>query len=337
LRHPLIKNLKVGEKRERRQVRGRRGMQPLYLVTGGAGFIGSHIVEELVKKGERVRVIDNLSTGKRENLARLMDEIEFIEGDLRDPEAAAKAAQGSDFILHQAAIPSVPRSVKDPIGSTENNLNGTLHLLMAARDAGVKRVVYASSSSVYGDSPVLPKKEDFLPAPLSPYAASKLAGEYYCQVFHRVYGLETVSLRYFNVFGPRQDPLSPYAAVIPKFISLALAEKPLVVYGDGEQSRDFSFVANVVQANLLACRATGVAGEQFNVGCGEHITLNQLVQMLKEIIDADLKVEYTEPLPGDVKHSLADIEKAKKLMGFEPTILFGEGLRRTVEWFKSTT
>ena len=311
-------------------------MQPLYLVTGGAGFIGSHIVEELVKKGKRVRVIDNLSTGKRENLERLMDKIEFIEGDLRDPEATAKAAKGSDFILHQAAIPSVPRSVKDPIGSTENNLNGTLHLLMAARDAKVKRVVYASSSSVYGDSPILPKKEDFLPVPLSPYAASKLAGEYYCRVFHEVYGLETVCLRYFNVFGPRQDPLSPYAAVIPKFISLALAEKPLVVYGDGEQSRDFSFVVNVVQANLLACRSTGVAGETFNVGGGEHITLNQLVQMLKGIIDADLKIEYTEPLPGDVKHSLAGIEKAKKRMGFEPTIPFGEGLRRTVEWFKST-
>jgi len=311
-------------------------MQPLYLVTGGAGFIGSHIVEELVKKGKRVRVIDNLSTGKRENLERLMDKIEFIEGDLRDPEATAKAAKGSDFILHQAAIPSVPRSVKDPIGSTENNLNGTLHLLMAARDAKVKRVVYASSSSVYGDSPILPKKEDFLPVPLSPYAASKLAGEYYCRVFHEVYGLETVCLRYFNVFGPRQDPLSPYAAVIPKFISLALAEKPLVVYGDGEQSRDFSFVADVVEANLLACRARDIAGEQFNVGSGEQTSLNQLVQMLKGIIDADLKIEYTEPLPGDVKHSLAGIEKAKKRMGFEPTIPFGEGLRRTVEWFKST-
>jgi nucleoside-diphosphate-sugar epimerase len=311
-------------------------MKPLYLVTGGAGFIGSHIVDELIKKGERVRVIDNLSTGKLKNLKHLMDEIEFIEGDLRHPQEVAKAAQGADFILHQAAIPSVPRSVKDPIGSTENNLNGTLHLLMAARDAGVKRVVYASSSSVYGDSPTLPKREDFLPAPLSPYAASKLAGEYYCQVFHRVYGLETVSLRYFNVFGPRQDPLSQYAAVIPKFITLALAKKPLVVYGDGEQSRDFSFVANVVQANLRACSSMGVAGEQFNVGCGEQISLNQLVQMLREIIDPALKVEYTEPQPGDVKHSLAGIEKAHRLMGFEPLIPFGEGLHRTVEWFKAT-
>jgi nucleoside-diphosphate-sugar epimerase len=311
-------------------------MQALYLVTGGAGFIGSHIVEELIKKGERVRVVDNLSTGKLENLEHLMNEIEFIEGDLRHPEEAAQAVAGSDFILHQAAIPSVPRSVKDPIGSTENNLNGTLHLLMAARDAKVKRVVYASSSSIYGDSPTLPKKEDFLPAPLSPYAASKLAGEYYCRVFHEVYGLETVSLRYFNVFGPRQDPLSPYAAVIPKFITLALSKKPLVVYGDGEQSRDFSFVANVVQANILACSSTGAAGETFNVGGGEHISLNQLVQMLKEIVDPDLKVEYAEPRPGDVKHSLAGIEKAQKLMGFESAIPFGEGLRRTVEWFKAT-
>ena len=311
-------------------------MQPLYLVTGGAGFIGSHIVEGLVKKGERVRVIDNLSTGKLENLELLMDEIEFIEGDLRDPKAAAKAAAGADFVLHQAAIPSVPRSIEDPIGSTENNLNGTLQLLMACRDAGVQRVVYASSSSVYGDSLILPKREDFLPAPLSPYAVSKLAGEYYCQVFHQLFGLETVSLRYFNVFGPRQDPLSPYAAVIPKFITRALAQKPLVVYGDGEQSRDFSFVADVVEANLLACRARDIAGEQFNVGSGEQTSLNQLVQMLKEIISVDLQVEYTEPQPGDIKHSLASIEKAQRLMGFAPTIPFSEGLLRTVAWFKAT-
>jgi nucleoside-diphosphate-sugar epimerase len=311
-------------------------MQPLYLVTGGAGFIGSHIVEELVKKGERVRVIDNLSTGKRENLGLLMDEIEFIQGDLRDPKAAAQAAKGADFVLHQAAVPSVPRSIEDPIGSTENNLNGTLHLLMAACDAGVQRVVYASSSAVYGDSPNLPKREDFLPAPLSPYAVSKLVGEYYCQVFHQLYGLETVSLRYFNVFGPRQDPLSPYAAVIPKFITLALAKKPLVVYGDGEQSRDFSFVADVVEANLLACRAKDIAGEQFNVGSGEQTSLNQLVQLVKEIIDPDLKVEYTKPQPGDVRHSLAGIEKAQKLMGFAPITPFSEGLLRTVSWFKAT-
>lgn len=311
-------------------------MQPLYLVTGGAGFIGSHIVEGLVKQGERVRVIDNLSTGKLENLKLFMDEIEFIEGDLRHPEEAAEAAEGADFVLHQAAVPSVPRSIEDPLGSTENNLKGTLHLLMAARDAKVKRLVYASSSSIYGDSPTLPKREDLLPAPLSPYAASKLAGEYYCQVFHRVYGLETVSLRYFNVFGPRQDPLSPYAAVIPKFITLALTKKPLVVYGDGEQSRDFSYVADVVQANLLACGARGIAGEQFNVGSGEHTSLNQLVQVLREILDLDLKVEYAEPQPGDIKHSLAGIEKVQRLMKFEPLVPFSEGLLRTVAWFKAT-
>jgi nucleoside-diphosphate-sugar epimerase len=311
-------------------------MELLYLVTGGAGFIGSHIAEELVKRGERVRVIDNLSTGKPENLHHLMREIEFIEGDLLDQETTIQAMEGIDFVLHQAAIPSVPRSIQDPKGSTENNLNGTLHLLLAARDAGVKRLVYASSSSVYGDSPTLPKKEDFPPAPLSPYAASKLAGEYYCQVFSQVYGLETVSLRYFNVFGPRQDPLSLYAAVIPAFIAAALAKRPLVVYGDGEQTRDFSFVANVVQANLLACEVEGIAGETFNVGGGDQTSLNQLVKELQMIVNTDLKIEYADPRPGDVKHSLASVEKAQKFMGYESAIQFGEGLRRTVEWFAST-
>jgi nucleoside-diphosphate-sugar epimerase len=311
-------------------------MQTVYLVTGGAGFIGSHIAEELVKRGGRVRVIDNLSTGKRENLQHLMSKIEFIEGDLRDQETTARAVDGVDFVMHQAAIPSVPRSIQDPKGSTENNLNGTLHLLLAARDAGVKRVVYASSSSVYGDSPTLPKSEDFPPAPLSPYAASKLAGEYYCQVFSQVYGLETVCLRYFNVFGPRQDPLSLYAAVIPAFIASALTKKPLVVYGDGEQTRDFSFVANVVQANLLACEADGVVGETLNVGGGTQTSLNQLVKELRAIVTTDLHVEYAEPRPGDVKHSLASVEKAKRLMGYDSVIPFGEGLRRTVEWFAST-
>jgi nucleoside-diphosphate-sugar epimerase len=310
-------------------------MQTVYLVTGGAGFIGSHIAEELVKRGEQVRVIDNLSTGKRENLQHLMSEIEFIEGDLRDQEATARAVKGVDFVLHQAAIPSVPRSIQDPKGSTENNLNGTLYLLLAARDASVKRVVYASSSSVYGDSPSLPKSEDFSPAPLSPYAASKLAGEYYCQVFSQVYGLETVSLRYFNVFGPRQDPLSLYAAVIPTFIASALSKKPLVVYGDGEQTRDFSFVANVVQANLLACEAEGIAGETLNVGGGTQTSLNQLVTELQAIVNTDLTVEYADPRPGDVKHSCASIEKAKRLMRYESVVPFDEGLRRTVEWFAS--
>ncbi len=311
-------------------------MGRLYLVTGGAGFIGSHIVEELVRRGERVRVVDNLSTGKRENLQHLMGEIEFMEGDLRDLDTAMKSVEGADFVLHQAAVPSVPRSIKDPKGVTEHNVNGTLHLLIAARNGDVKRVVYASSSSVYGDSPLLPKVEDFLPSPLSPYAASKLAGEYYCQVFYQVYSLETICLRYFNVFGPRQDPLSPYAAVISKFINLAFGKEPLVVYGDGEQTRDFSFVANVVQANLLACEAEGVAGETLNVGCGDRISLNQLVEELKKIIDPGLNVEYAAPRPGDVKHSLASIEKARELLGYEPGVPFAEGLRRTVEWFEAS-
>jgi nucleoside-diphosphate-sugar epimerase len=310
-------------------------VQSLYLVTGGAGFIGSHIAEALVKRGERVRVLDNLSTGKRDNVQHLMRAIEFIEGDLLDQETTARAVEEVDFVLHQAAIPSVPRSIQDPKNTTENNLNSTLHLLLAARDAGVKRMIYASSSSVYGDSPTLPKREDFAPAPLSPYAVSKLAGEYYCQVFSQVYGLETVGLRYFNVFGPRQDPLSTYAAVIPKFIAAALAKKPLVVYGDGEQTRDFSFVGNVVQANLLACEAEDIAGEALNVGGGSQISLNQLINELQAIVNIDLKVEYTDPRPGDVKHSLASVEKAQKLMGYESAIPFDEGLRRTVEWFAS--
>ena len=305
-------------------------MERLYLVTGGPGFIGSHIVEELIRRGKRVRVIDNLSTGKRENLHHIAEKIDFIEADLRDLDVAVKGVRGADFVLHQAAVPSVPRSIEDPKGVTEHNVIGTLHILMAARDANVKRVVYASSSSVYGDSPLLPKEEDFFPSPLSPYAASKLAGEYYCKVFYQVYGLETVCLRYFNVFGPKQDPLSPYAAVIPKFIRMALEKKQLAIYGDGEQTRDFSFVSNVVNANMLACEVEGVAGETINVGCGEKISLNQLVEELRKIIDPNLKVKYSPPRPGDVKHSLASIKKARELLGYKPSVSFTEGLRKTV-------
>jgi len=312
-------------------------MRRMYLVTGGAGFIGSHITEELVRRGERVRVIDNLSTGKRENIQHVIHSIEFLEEDLRDLDAAMRAAEGVDFVLHQAAVPSVPRSIEDPTGVTEHNVNGTLNLLVAARDAGVRRFIYASSSSVYGDSPVLPKVEDFLPAPLSPYAASKLAGEYYCKVFYHVYGLDTISLRYFNVFGPRQDPLSPYAAVIPKFIERSLQKEPLVVYGDGEQTRDFTFVANVVQINLLACETAGGSGDAINVGCGERISLNDLVGELKRIIDADLVVQYDSPRPGDVKHSVAAMDKARDFFGYRPRVTFAEGLQRTVEWFQNKT
>jgi nucleoside-diphosphate-sugar epimerase len=311
-------------------------MRELYLVTGGAGFIGSHIVEELIKRGMQVRVIDNLSTGRRENLQHLMDEIEFVEGDIRNVTVVNRVMKGVHVVLHQAAIASVPQSIQDPKETTETNLNGTLHLLMAARDVGVRRVVYASSCAVYGDVPILPKVEDALPAPLSPYAAAKLAGEYYCRVFYQVYGLETVCLRYFNVFGPRQDPHSLYAAVIPKFITLAFAKKPLIVYGDGEQSRDFSFIENAVQANLLACEADEAVGETFNIGSGKKTSINQLVEELRKIFKADLSIAYNEPSPGDVKHSVANIEKAKRLLGYESTVSFRDGLRRTVEWYKTT-
>lgn len=248
-----------------------------YLVTGGAGFIGSNIVEELVDRNESVRVLDNLSTGRRENIEPFMDKIEFIEGDLRDLDAVRKAVEGVDYVLHQGALPSVPRSIDEPLTTNEVNVNGTLKVLIAARDAGVKRVVYASSSSIYGNSEVLPKREDMPPNPLSPYAISKLAGENYCRIFYQIYGLETVCLRYFNVFGPRQDPTSQYSAVIPKFINAMLNGERPIIYGDGKQSRDFTFVANVVQANLLACEANGVAGELFNVACGERYTLLDLI------------------------------------------------------------
>jgi len=310
-------------------------VKEVYLVTGGAGFIGSHIVDELVEKGVRVRVLDNLITGTLENLQRRMEKIEFIEGDIRDVATVKRAMNGVDVVLHQAAMVSVPLSIDKPKETTECNLNGTLHLLMAAREAGVRRFVYASSCAVYGNDPILPKVEDQPPAPLSAYAASKLAAEYYCQVYHRVYGLETVCLRYFNVFGPRQDPLSPYAAVIPKFITLALAKKPLVVYGDGEQGRDFSFVENVVQANLLACNTVGAVGETFNIGCGEEMSINQLVEKLKEIIKTDINVRYSDPNTGDIKHSVASIEKAQRLLGYTPTTTLIDGLHRTIEWYKA--
>jgi len=316
---------------------GEETMKSCYTVTGGAGFIGSHIVEELVRQGKTVRVVDNLMTGRRENLTGVMDCVEFIEGDLRDPNVAARAAKGADCILHQAAVPSVPRSIEDPQGITEHNVMGTLNVLIAARDAGVRRVVYASSSSVYGDSLTLPKVEDFVPEPLSPYAASKLTGEYYCRVFYRVYGLETVCLRYFNVFGPRQDPSSQYAAVIPKFIELALRREPLVVFGDGEQTRDFTYVSNVVDANLKAAQSNAGTGEVFNVGLGRRISLNDLVAELRELIDPGLAITYEESRPGDVKHSVAGIDKIRTLLDYTPGVSVTEGLRLTVEWLRART
>lgn len=306
----------------------------LYLVTGGAGFIGSHLCTALVERGERVRVLDNLITGRRANLAHLAGRIEFIEASITDEAATRQAAEGVSVIFHEAAIPSVPRSVKEPQLNHDANVNGTFNVLMAARDAGVKRVVYAASSSAYGETEELPKRETMLPAPLSPYAAAKLVGEYYCQVFTRVYGLDTVALRYFNVFGPRQDPTSPYSGVISKFVTSLLSGEAPVIFGDGEQSRDFTYIDNVVDANLRAAEAPAAAGEVMNVAIGERITLNQLLAELQQIIGTNLKANYAETRAGDVRHSLADISKAQRLLGYTPQVGLAEGLQRTVAWYK---
>ncbi|MDQ3010096.1 MAG: SDR family oxidoreductase, partial [Acidobacteriota bacterium] len=308
--------------------------QKLYLVTGGAGFIGSHIAEALVKRGDRVRVLDNLSTGKRENLAHIAGEIEFIEGDIRDYDTTRRAMTEVNIAFHEAAIPSVPRSVKDPQLNHENNVNGTFNVLMAARDAEVKRVVFAASSSAYGETEVLPKQEGMLPIPLSPYAVAKLVGEFYCQVFTRVYGLETVCLRYFNVFGPRQDPSSPYSGVISKFITTLLNGQAPVIYGDGEQSRDFTYIDNVVAANLSAAQSPVASGQVMNLGLCERTTLNQLLSELQRIIGASLPAHYEDARAGDIRHSLADITRAEQLLGYRPTVGLAEGLRLTVEWYQ---
>ncbi len=305
-----------------------------YLVTGGAGFIGSNIAHELVRRGETVRIIDNLATGRRKNLDGLLGKAEFIEGDICDPETIRRAVSGVDYVLHQAAIPSVARSVEDPLTTNRANVTGTLSVLIASRDAKVKRVVFASSSSVYGDSPTLPKMEDMPPSPLSPYAASKLIGEYYCKIFQSLYGLETICLRYFNVFGPRQDPTSQYAAVIPIFITAVASGRRPVVYGDGLQSRDFTFVENVVEVNLLACSAPKEAtGQIYNVACGERFSLLDLLDEMGRVLSKKADPIFEAARPGDVKHSLADISRAKKFLRFEPKVSFTEGLRRTVAWF----
>ena len=306
----------------------------MYLVTGGAGFIGSHIAEALVKRGDRVRALDNLITGRRENLSHIADRIEFIEGDIRDYDTALRAARGARVIFHQAAVPSVPRSVSEPALNHESNVNGTFNVLMAAREAGVRRVVYAASSSAYGDTETLPKHEYMPPSPLSPYAASKLFGEYYCQVFTRVYGLETVSLRYFNVFGPRQDPSSPYSGVISKFVTALLNGETPVIYGDGEQSRDFTYIANVVDANLRAAESDDAIGQVMNLGIGERVTLNQLLAELQKIIGSNLPARYEETRAGDVRHSLADISRARELVGYRPLVSLAEGLKQTVAWYR---
>ena len=309
-----------------------------YLVTGGAGFIGSNLVEELLRLGHNVRVLDNFSTGKQENLAAFGDRIDLIEGDLIDLKTVREAIHGMDYVLHQGAMPSVPKSVADPIGSAEGNINATLHVLVAARDAGVKRVVYASSSSIYGEQAMeKPKVETMIPAPISPYGVAKMAAERYCQVFHATYGLETVALRYFNVFGPRQDPESQYAAVIPNFVTALLAGEKPVIYGDGEQTRDFTYVANVVDANLRAATdpADGIAGEVFNIAAGGQTSLNELIEMLQEITGSAIEPRYDPPRAGDIKHSRADIGKAQERMGYEPLVDFLEGLTRTVAWYHS--
>jgi nucleoside-diphosphate-sugar epimerase len=306
-----------------------------YLVTGGAGFIGSHLAEELVRRGERVRVVDSLITGKRENLAHI-PQVEFIQGDLADLEVARRAVAGADYVLHQAAIPSVPRSVQDPITSNRANVDASLNVLVAARDAGVKRVVYAGSSSAYGNTPVLPKTETMPPAPLSPYALQKLVAEQYCQMFTALYGLETVTTRYFNVFGPRQDPSSPYSGVISLFISALCDGRRPTIYGDGEQTRDFTYVANVVDGVLRACHAPGVAGEVVNVATAGRVSLNHLFATLQTLVGADVRPIYAETRAGDVKDSQADISKARTRLGYEPIVSFEEGLKKTVAWYRAS-
>ncbi len=303
-----------------------------FLVTGGAGFIGSHIVDELVRRGERVRVLDDFSTGKRENLASVAHRVELKGGDIRDVATVKAAMLGVDYVLHQAALPSVPRSVADPMTTNEVNVTGTLNVLMAAREANVKRVVYASSSSVYGNNPTLPKREDMSTNPLSPYAVSKLAGENYCRAFHQVYGLPMVALRYFNVFGPRQDPASQYSAVIPRFIASLLRGEPPTIYGDGTQSRDFTYVANVVQANLLACHREEAVGQVINVACGERYTLLDLCRELAELTGKTFQPTFAPPRAGDVKHSMAAIDRARQLLDYAPDVGWREGLLGTAEW-----
>ena len=307
-----------------------------FLVTGGAGFIGSHLAEELTRRGQRVRVVDSLITGKRQNLAHLPD-VEFLEGDLADPATAREAVRGVEFVLHQAAIPSVPRSVEDPVTSNRANIDASLNLLVAARDAGVRRVVYAGSSSAYGNSASLPKVETMPTAPLSPYALQKLVAEQYCQMFTTLYGLETVTIRYFNVFGPRQDPSSPYSGVISLFISALCEGRRPIIYGDGEQTRDFTYVANVVDGVLRAAQAPASAsGEVINVATGGRISLNQLFRVIRDLVKSDLEPVYKETRAGDVRDSQADISKARQLLGYEPTASFEDGLARTVEWYRAT-
>jgi nucleoside-diphosphate-sugar epimerase len=303
------------------------------LVTGAGGFIGSHLTEHLVERGFDVRALDNFSTGRRENLLRLADDVEIVEGDIQSYERAHTGVRGCEVVFHQAALPSVPRSVRDPLTSNASNVIGTLNVLLAARDSGVRRVIFASSSSLYGANPQLPKREDQSAVPISPYAVAKLAGEGYCRSFHHVYGLETVALRYFNVFGPRQDPLSEYAAVIPNFITAALNGRSPTIYGDGTQSRDFTYVENVVAANLLAMDAADAAGLTMNIACGERFTLNELLADIADITGTEVQAHYAAQRSGDVPHSQADISLAREVLGYEPQVQLREGLTRTVEYY----
>ncbi len=309
-------------------------MTDKFLVTGGAGFIGSNICRRLVAEGCYVRVIDNLLTGKKSNLADIADKIDFIEADMGDETVARAAMKDIDVVLHQGAVPSVPRSVDDPATTHQHCVNATFTLLLAARDNNVKRFVYAASSSAYGDSPTMPKTETMPTNPKSPYAAAKLFGEYYCSVFSQVYGLDTVALRYFNVFGPYQDPTSQYAAAIPAFVTAILRNQSPTIYGDGEQSRDFTYIDNVVQANLLAARADKTNGQVINIACGQKITVNAIIDLINSLTGKSVKARYVPPRPGDVKHSLADIQKAKSLIGYEPVVQFQEGLEKAITWYR---
>jgi nucleoside-diphosphate-sugar epimerase len=303
------------------------------LVTGGGGFIGSHTVDRLLADGHDVRVLDNFTTGRRENLLDVRADIEVVEGDIQSYERVSNAVRGCEIVLHEAALPSVPRSVQDPLTSNATNVTGTLNVLLASRDAGVERVVYASSSSIYGANPELPKHEALLPQPISPYAVAKLAGEGFCRSFWEVFGLETVALRYFNVFGPRQDPLSQYAAVIPNFATALMNGRPPRVFGDGEQSRDFTYVANVVEGNVLAMDADGVDGRVFNIAAGQRTSLNALLRTLEGLTGHHVEPSYGEPRPGDVRHSQADVSAAERDLGFRPEVSVEEGLRLTLDWF----
>jgi nucleoside-diphosphate-sugar epimerase len=305
-----------------------------YLVTGGAGFIGSHLSEELVRRGHTVRVIDSLITGKRNNLSHLPS-VEFCEGDVADLDACRAAVKDIDYVLHQAAIPSVPRSVKDPLTSNRANIDGSLNILVAARDAGVKRLVYAGSSSAYGNTATLPKREDMPTDPLSPYALQKLVAEQYCAMFTRLYGFEAVTIRYFNVFGPRQDPGSPYSGVISLFATAVLEGREPTIYGDGEQTRDFTYVANVVDGVLRACEAPKAPGQVINVATGGRISLNELWATMNRLAGTSLSARHVDARAGDVRDSQADISKAKSLLGYEPTVFLEEGLRRTIDWYRS--